>query len=314
MRHTRLLAPVLGVALLAAPTAALAQEAEEPVVVESPTEEGEEAPREEELVQEEPIEEVEEVEDGEEVAGSDVLAGWFDALRRIAEALAAEGEDGAPTLSDEERLALEELAATLRDGLSAKATIVALEVDAEADDADAEADGPKGEIVSTVAACAPRGKERDLVEGARNHGWWVSTAAKGGTVTLAVPQLDTSGETPVVAGTADVEFDLSTLEGAEALCAAIASIRAADALLAGATDEPTEKEQRRAEREERKADRDADREERKADRGAAKQQRAEERESAKAERGAAKAERGGPKADRSTDDQTEDEVESNDED
>ncbi|MFP5310553.1 MAG: hypothetical protein ACLGIR_13365 [Actinomycetes bacterium] len=311
MRHTRLLAPVLGVALLAAPTAALAQEAEQPVVVESPAEEGEEAPAGEELVQEEPVEEVE---DGDEVAASDVLAGWLDALRQIAEALGAEGEDGAPTLTDEERLALEELAATLRDGLSAKATIAALEEEGEEEGADAEAEGPKGEIVSTVAKCAPRGKERGLVDGARNHGWWVSTAAKGGVVTLAVPQLDTSGDSPVVAGTTDVEFDLSTLEGAESLCAAIASIREADALLAEAVDEPTEKEQRRAEREERKADRDADREQRKADRDAAKQQRAEERGAAKAGRGDAKAgrgdakaERGGSKADRSTEDGSGDE-------
>jgi hypothetical protein len=273
MRTSRWLAPLLAAALLAVPTAASAQEAEpvEPVEETTPT-----------------------------IDPADVLAGWLSAIREVVGVLTvapSEGEDGDDTgdaeLTDEQRAALEELAAMLRDGISARATILRLEEETEdgteeeqtEGDEDADEAGSKGEIVSTVARCAPRGRDGELVDGARNHGWWVSTTARGGTVTLAVPQVDTSGETPVVGETVDVAFDLSTLEGAEALCAAIATIREADALLAELGEqEPTAKEQRAAEREERKAERAEERAESKAERDRAKAERAEERAERKAGR------------------------------
>lgn len=69
-----------------------------------------------------------------------------------------------------------------------------------------------GAIVSTVAHCAPRGKDPLLaVDGApQHHGGYVSAAAHGDTLT-----------TPW--GT----FDLSTQAGADALCAALDTARAA---------------------------------------------------------------------------------------
>ena len=67
-----------------------------------------------------------------------------------------------------------------------------------------------GEIVSTVAHCAPRGQERVDGFDLANHGAYVSTAAQSGMLSVA-------------AG----EFDLSTLDGAQALCDAIDGARTA---------------------------------------------------------------------------------------
>jgi hypothetical protein len=76
----------------------------------------------------------------------------------------------------------------------------------EAEKSEAADGGDHGLIVSTVAKCAPHGKdERLAVEGAPgNHGAYVNAAAHGDSVT-----------TPW--GT----FDLSTKAGADALCAAL---------------------------------------------------------------------------------------------
>jgi hypothetical protein len=70
-----------------------------------------------------------------------------------------------------------------------------------------------GQIVSTVARCAPKGKDPLLATagaGLRNHGSFVQVAAHGGTLTTTW-------------GT----FDLSTMSGAEAFCAAVEQARAA---------------------------------------------------------------------------------------
>jgi hypothetical protein len=72
-----------------------------------------------------------------------------------------------------------------------------------------EASERHGDIVSTVAHCAPRGQERVDGFDLPNLGAYVSTAARGEVLS-------------VEAG----EFDLSTLEGAEQLCDAIDQARA----------------------------------------------------------------------------------------
>ena len=84
---------------------------------------------------------------------------------------------------------------------------------AEPSKAETEAeDGEHGKVVSTVAKCAPHGKDplfETAGEELRNHGAFVKAAAHGDTLT-----------TPW--GT----FDLSTQAGADALCAAIDLARA----------------------------------------------------------------------------------------
>lgn len=72
-------------------------------------------------------------------------------------------------------------------------------------------EGNHGQIVSTVAKCAPKGKDPLLdVDGApANHGGYVKVAAHGDTLTLPW-------------GT----YDLSTLSGAEDLCASLEAARA----------------------------------------------------------------------------------------
>ncbi len=78
------------------------------------------------------------------------------------------------------------------------------ETEDDADDAD-EDDGAHGALVSTVAQCAPNGRQaRDA--GLPNHGFFVSAAAKGEEV-----EFDVAGETHT--------FDLSSQEGADAFCA-----------------------------------------------------------------------------------------------
>lgn len=81
----------------------------------------------------------------------------------------------------------------------------------ESEDTD-DADGEHGLIVSTVAKCAPKGKDPLLdVEGApANHGGYVKLAAHGDTLT-----------------TPWGEFDLATQAGADALCASFEAVRAA---------------------------------------------------------------------------------------
>lgn len=103
----------------------------------------------------------------------------------------------------------------------------ALEEVAELEELDEdEADETHGEAVSTVAQCAPRGTFKALVDGMANHGEYVTAAAHGETVGLTVPTIETGedGEIAVSApedGTEPTEFDLSTVEGAEALCDAL---------------------------------------------------------------------------------------------
>lgn len=87
---------------------------------------------------------------------------------------------------------------------------------------DDEAGADHGAIVSTVAACAPRGREaRDA--GLPNHGYFVSAAARGESVTWTLVD-DTGAETVL-------EADLTTLDGATAFCAAVTS---------GDTDQPSD--------------------------------------------------------------------------
>ena len=97
----------------------------------------------------------------------------------------------------------------------------------EADEAE-DGDGADGEAVSTVAQCAPRGSFGALVEGMANHGEYVTAAAHGETVALTVPTIEVAedGSATLVepAEGEDLpttDFDLSTVEGAEALCDAL---------------------------------------------------------------------------------------------
>lgn len=64
----------------------------------------------------------------------------------------------------------------------------------------------QGRIVSTIARCAPTGRDAERLEGVRNHGDLVKAAAQGQVVTI-------DGRS----------YDLSRLEDAEALCATLAS-------------------------------------------------------------------------------------------
>lgn len=88
-----------------------------------------------------------------------------------------------------------------------------------------------GEVVSTVARCAPRGRDVATVfRGMRNHGAFVTAAAHGDTVEVEVPTIEEVDGVPTVTGTQTVSFDLSTVEGAEGLCAATEVIAEAEAL------------------------------------------------------------------------------------
>jgi len=83
--------------------------------------------------------------------------------------------------------------------------------DAGDDSADTatETDGADSAIVSLVAKCASNGRMARTL-GAGNHGSFVSAAAHGETVTVG-----------------GVAYDLSTMDGATAFCAAIAAAEAA---------------------------------------------------------------------------------------
>lgn len=93
--------------------------------------------------------------------------------------------------------------------------------DAATEEAD-EVEGANGEAVSTVAQCAPRGSFKGLIDGMAHHGEYVTAAAHGETVTLNVPGLAEGEDGPVLTGDAVAEnFDLTTTEGAQDLCAAL---------------------------------------------------------------------------------------------
>jgi hypothetical protein len=93
--------------------------------------------------------------------------------------------------------------------------------DETGDEADDEAEAGRGAVVSTVAACAPRGREAREA-GWPNHGTFVSAAARGEALTWTV--VDEDGEQTF----ADV--DLSTLEGATAFCAVVTTAFSAPAV------------------------------------------------------------------------------------
>lgn len=168
--------------------------------------------------------------------------------------------------------------------------LTALDDDGDEEEGAEEA-SEHGQIVRTVAHCAPRGQGmKGLFDSIRNHGAIVSAAAQGGTVTLAVPVLTGAGTSVALTDAVEtVEHELTSLEAAEALCADLETIATANALAAELAEdgEVDEREERKAARDEAKADREAERAERKADRDAAKAERAD----AKAERDAARAER-----------------------
>lgn len=85
------------------------------------------------------------------------------------------------------------------------------------DDEDAVEDDAHGQVVSTVAQCAPRGWQAREA-GLPNHGFFVSAAASGGEV-----EFEADGETHTA--------DLSSQEGADTFC------ELADELLAAADDD-----------------------------------------------------------------------------
>lgn len=209
--------------------------------------------------------------------------------------------------------------------LSAESDVAALEEDpeGEGDEEASDDDGVHGEIVSTVAHCAPRGSIGALIEGATNHGRYVTAAAHGDTVELYVPTLTegAEGEAPTVEPATDpTAFDLTTVEDADALCDALDVIYRARLLelelswddVEGARDardlakQTCQLERQRARsgdadaQDAKDACRDArdqakevhaqEREDRKAEKAA-------EREERKQERAAARAERGGSKGD-----------------
>ncbi len=99
----------------------------------------------------------------------------------------------------------------------------------EADAVDAVA-ADHGEVVRTVAACAPRGKvAKGLVPGVKNHGQLVRLAAHGETVRVA-------GVDPASGEEVEAAFDLATLEGAASFCGLLDLVVAADEALDAASD------------------------------------------------------------------------------
>lgn len=135
-----------------------------------------------------------------------------------------------------------------------------LELDPESDTTEVEDGEGRGSIVRVVAHCAPRGRAaKDLFSNMKNHGAYVTAAAQGAVV-------DLDGAT----------FDLSSLEGAEALCAHVAEV-APDAKVRGpksAEDRAQAKADRTAARTDAKADRDAAKADRQATKAEAKADRA----------------------------------------
>lgn len=85
------------------------------------------------------------------------------------------------------------------------------DTDEDGDEAD-EADETHGDVVSTVAQCAPRGKDaKDL--GLPTHGYFVSAAAAGASVEVETADGPT-------------EFPLTTVEEAQTFCDAVPDIMA----------------------------------------------------------------------------------------
>lgn len=163
---------------------------------------------------------------------AEAVDGWMTAL------LDGRAEVGADEADEEARGELEALVDSLEVTLSdlfADLYFTAVEADALAEAAGADGDAPDdedaagadGAAVSAVARCAPRGSFAALVEGMANHGEYVTAAAHGETVGLVVPTIEEDDGQPVVIAPVEgeqpetTEFDLSTVEGAEALCGAL---------------------------------------------------------------------------------------------
>lgn len=194
----RLLAATTALALVVGPTAAFAEDGGDPPV-------GEDAETE-----------------------VSPLAQLGEALTALAADLLVEGEAGEETLGQLETTLSQLVGAFVfhRMEVDALAEMEELESEepAEAEEEDAEAedgDGADGEAVSTVAHCAPRGSFGDLVEGMANHGEYMTAAAHRETVTLEVPTLEGSEGEYSLGEATTTAFDLSTVEGAEALCEAL---------------------------------------------------------------------------------------------
>lgn len=199
----RLTAVTLVLGLLAAPGTAAS--AEEPPVTELSTE-GEAAP-------------------GPLTTLADLLAQLAQALVDGRDATSGDDVDEDTTAAFEEFVAsLETLLADLFADVYFSAVAEEALADAE-EGLEEPSDGTTGEAVSTVARCAPRGGFGDLVEGMAHHGEYVTAAAHGETVALTVPTIaadEATGAPGVVTEAGEpVEFDLSTVEGAEALCDAL---------------------------------------------------------------------------------------------
>lgn len=180
----------------------------------------------------EPDEEVEPVTTEEEATPLEQLS---EALADWAEALVLGREDGdtgdTGESGDEFDAMVDSLEVVLADVFAtlhfSQLEEEALEEAEELEELDEEADedGATGEAVSTVARCAPRGSFGGLVDGMRNHGEYVTAAAHGETVALAVPTITEGPDGPVVEEPTDTveptSFDLATVEGATALCDAL---------------------------------------------------------------------------------------------
>ncbi|HEX9765215.1 MAG TPA: hypothetical protein VGA36_00525 [Nitriliruptorales bacterium] len=295
-RH--LLAAVLTGALVLAPTAAIAQEAE-PETTETTVWE----------------------------ALGEVVGDLSDALL-LGRADDSLGEDGLDDLVAQIEAVLSDIVA----GIYFEAVAEAAVADVEVADGE-EGDGANGEAVSTLAQCAPRGSFKALVEGMGNHGEYVTAAAHGETVELNVPSVTvTEGEETtyeVDPAEEPTAFDLTTTQGAQDLCAAldvVYQVRLLELELAwedvdthrdarvlireqcqlqrlrvrnGAEGDANEycaelrqrvKDLQAAERDAARADREAARDEAKADREAARDEAKAARDEARADREAARAE------------------------
>lgn len=253
----------------------------------------------------------------ETVSEATALTALADLVDAIAAALGIADVEGAGetvALDDEQRDVLRGLLDQVLEAIKVETLIASADAslltedqdpvtEVEGETADADADGgTHGQIVSTVARCAPRGHGmRGLFESVKNHGAFVRTAAQGGSVTLTVPVLTGTGtDVTVGPGSLEVTHDLTSVAAAEALCADLEVITTAAALaraddLDGGTDVDgrPDRAELDAAKAERRADRDAARAERAEARDAEKAERREARDAAKAQRRSAKADRAG---------------------
>lgn len=125
------------------------------------------------------------------------------APEEVAEPVVEEADEGENEVADEE----------VGDDDGDEEQVAAAELEEVEEELEADEDETHGEIVSTVAQCAPRGK---LLKGTGvNHGTFVSAVAGGDTV--VVPAV-VEGEVDVEGGE---EFTVETVEDAEALCEAL---------------------------------------------------------------------------------------------